>query len=114
MKIICAYVLINYEFFHVYYIDNSASYVELKGFLEESVVMCGFDHPHVLGLIGICLDPSNSPHLLLPFMENGDLYSYLKHKRDASGCSSKLDQYPQVGRVSLTNYFYLRCVCRKI
>ncbi len=44
--------------------------------------MCGFDHPHVLGLIGICLDPSNSPHLLLPFMENGDLRTYLKNRRE--------------------------------
>ena len=75
--------------------DSSASYVELKGFLEESVVMCGFDHPHVLGLIGICLDPSNSPYLLLPFMENGDLRTYLKNKRDAGGLLD-VSEYPQV------------------
>ena len=43
--------------------------------------MSNLDHPHVLGLIGICLDPSNSPFLLLPFMKNGDLKTYLKNKR---------------------------------
>ena len=76
-------------------LGSSASYVELKGFLEESVVMCGFDHPHVLGLIGISLDPSNSPHLLLPFMKNGDLRTYLKNKRDADGIIY-ISEYPQV------------------
>ena len=44
--------------------------------------MCGFDHPNVLGLVGICLDSSNSPYLLLPFMENGDLKYFLKKKRE--------------------------------
>ena len=50
--------------------------------------MCGFDHPHVLGLIGICLDPSNSPHLLLPFMKNGDLRTYLRNRREKSTSDS--------------------------
>ena len=44
--------------------------------------MCDFDHPHVLGLVGICLDDSNSPYLILPYMENGDLKNYLKSKRE--------------------------------
>ena len=62
--------------------------------------MCGIDHPHVLGLIGICLDPSNSPYLLLPFMENGDLRTYLKNKRDKGGVSH-IDEYPQVIRKNM-------------
>ncbi len=68
--------------------------MELKGLLEESVIMCGFDHPHVLGLIGISLDPSNSPHLLLPFMENGDLRTYLKNRRKNPSFTDK--QYIKV------------------
>ncbi len=72
--------------------------MELKGFLEESAIMCGFDHPHVLGLIGICLDPSNSPHLLLPFMENGDLKKYLLSKRTSN--SSFINNYPKVRKIT--------------
>jgi len=75
--------------------DSLASYSELKGFLEESVIMCDFNHPHVLGLVGISLDPNNTPHLLLPYMENGDLRSYLKNKRDGENIS-QMDSFPKV------------------
>jgi serine/threonine protein kinase len=34
-------------------------------------------------LIGICLDAGPSPYLVLPFMENGSLRSYLKK----NGCN---------------------------
>ena len=74
--------------------DSSASYSELKGFLEESTLMCEFNHPHVLGLIGISLDSNHSPYLLLPFMENGDLREFLKNKRGNSMCN--ITSYPPV------------------
>lgn len=56
--------------------------------------MCGFDHPNVLGLVGISLDQSNSPYLLLPYMENGDLKRFLKKKR--VGKDSCDMNYPEV------------------
>ena len=62
--------------------DSTGSYTELKGFLEESTLMYRFDHPNVLGLVGICFDDSNSPYLILPFMDNGDLKGFLKMKRE--------------------------------
>ena len=55
--------------------------------------MCNFDHPHVLGMVGICLDENNSPYLLLPFMLNGDLRNFLKKKREVGTSSAT---YPQV------------------
>ncbi len=59
-----------------------SSYSDMKGFLMESALMSTFDHPHVLGLVGICLDSEKrSPYLVLPFMENGDLKSYLRDLR---------------------------------
>ena len=64
---------------------DCASYVELKGFLLESTLMNTFHHPHVLGLIGISLNNCfRSPYLVLPFMENGDLRTFLKNKRDVA------------------------------
>ena len=69
-------------------------YRELKAFVEESALMCSFDHPHVLGMVGICLDTVQSPYLLLPYMANGDLRTFLKNKRDTSKPSDTA--YPEV------------------
>ena len=44
--------------------------------------MSSFDHPNVLTLIGVCLDGGPAPYLVMPFMFNGNLLSYLKNKRD--------------------------------
>jgi len=40
-------------------------------------------HPNVLGLLGVCLETENGlPYIVLPFMVNGDLKSYLRSKRN--------------------------------
>ena len=45
---------------------------------QEADIACSLDHPNVLPLIGICFDASNQQlKLVLPFMVNGDLASYL-------------------------------------
>ena len=49
--------------------------------IEESIKMMAFDHPHVLNLIGICVDGGPSPYIVMPFMANGSLLSYLKNHR---------------------------------
>ena len=69
-------------------------YRELKAFIEESALMCSFDHPHVLGMVGICLDTAQSPYLLLPYMANGDLRTFLRNKRDTAKSSDT--GYPEV------------------
>ena len=40
-----------------------------------------FDHPNVLSLVGVCLDAGPAPYVVLPFMANGSLLSYLKKER---------------------------------
>ena len=40
-----------------------------------------FEHPNVLKLIGLCLDGGPAPYVIMPFMENGSLLSYLKEER---------------------------------
>ena len=57
--------------------------------------MCSFNHPHVLGMVGICLDSSQSPHLILPFMEHGDLRTFLRNKREMATKSTDTG-YPEV------------------
>ena len=43
--------------------------------------MIQFDHPNVLALIGVCLDGGPAPYIVMPFMSNGSLLSYLKKFR---------------------------------
>ena len=85
-------IKINCASFH----PDCASYDELKAFLLESALMCTFDHPHVLGLIGICFKTNQrSPYLILPYMKNGDLRTYLKGSRDNAATSTDTG-YPDV------------------
>ena len=49
-----------------------------------------FDHINVLGLIGICLNtPDRIPFIVLPYMANGDLSTFLRNKR-SGWTSSKM------------------------
>nr|CAB3263366.1 uncharacterized protein LOC780869 [Phallusia mammillata] len=56
---------------------------DIEKFLREGVMMRGLDHPNVLSLLGVCMDADmehrkTSPLIVLPFMENGDLRTYLR------------------------------------
>ena len=44
--------------------------------------MSTLNHPNVLTLMGVCLDGGPAPFLVMPFMFNGSLLSYLKKERD--------------------------------
>ena len=49
--------------------------------MNEIIKMQEFDHPHVLPLIGVCLDTGPGVSMVLPFMTNGSLKDYLKKER---------------------------------
>ena len=42
-----------------------------------------FCHQNVMNLLGVCLDAGPTPYIVLPFMENGDLLSYIKKHRES-------------------------------
>ena len=44
--------------------------------------MSSLDHPNVLTLIGMCVDGGPAPYIVMPFMFNGSLLSYLKKERE--------------------------------
>ena len=48
-----------------------------------------FDHPNVLNLIGVCLDGGPAPFIIMPFMTNGSLLTYLKKNRATLVVSSE-------------------------
>ena len=65
--------------------------------------MKDFQHPNVLGLLGVVFDtPDGVPYLVLPFMKNGNLKDYLKSRRVEA---SDIDTLPQV---SITMF---RAIC---
>ena len=43
--------------------------------------MKSFSHLNVLPLIGICLDPIEAPCIVMPFMNEGSLLSYLRREK---------------------------------
>ena len=49
--------------------------------MEESIKMKQFDHLNVLNVIGVCVDAGPAPYVIMPFMANGSLQSYLKKER---------------------------------
>ena len=57
--------------------DNS-----VEQLLQECAKMSAFDHPNVLTLIGVCLDGGPAPYIVMPFMHNGNLLSYLSKEKD--------------------------------
>ena len=40
-----------------------------------------FNHPNVMTLIGVCLNAGPAPYIVMPFMANGSLLSYLRKER---------------------------------
>ena len=63
-------------------LTDLSSKKELRSLLNESLLMKRFDHPNIVGLLGVSFDtPDGYPYLILPFMANGNIRDYLKDKR---------------------------------
>ena len=49
--------------------------------MKESEKMQGFEHPHILNIIGVCVDAGPAPYIVMPFMANGSLLAYIKKEK---------------------------------
>ena len=60
-----------------------------------------FHHPNVLPLLGVCIDYNDEDVLkiIMPFMANGDLKTFLKGSRVEP---NNTDQYPKVSYDTVT------------
>ena len=65
-------------------------FVLLKGFfdqktaadmMKESAKMQNFQHPHVLNIIGVCVDAGPAPYIIMPYIANGSLLAYIKKEK---------------------------------
>ena len=59
--------------------------------------MVKFDHPNVLNLIGVCLDGGPAPFIIMPFMANGSLLTYIKKNRQELVVSQDCKDNENVG-----------------
>lgn len=59
-----------------------------RAFLEEGLMMKDFKHKNVLTLLGVSFDPTGLPMVVIPFMKNGDLLTYI---RDDANCPTVKD-----------------------
>lgn len=77
---------------------------KLEAFLEEAVIMKDFDHLNVLSLYGVVIR-NNEPHVILPYMENGDLKNYVKNEDNVLSIGDLLNFGLQIakGMVYLSN-----------
>ena len=67
----------------------------MKDLVTESTIMKTFDHPNVLPLLGVCIDYDDEDILkiVMPFMANGDLKTFLKDSRVSP---NNTHEYPKV------------------
>ena len=49
-------------------------------FIEEAYTMQSFNHLNVLSLTGVCIGLFQTPCIVMPFMSNGSLLSYLRRE----------------------------------
>ena len=59
------------------FIHNEA----VQELFSECLKMKNLNHPRVMTLKGVCLDGGPVPYIVLPYMTNGSLLSYLKKER---------------------------------
>ena len=75
----CCYLQLLYDNATLGFYDKST----VRELMKECSKMYKFDHPNVLTLKGVCLDGGPAPYIIMPFMANGSLVSYLHKKRDS-------------------------------
>ena len=54
---------------------------DVQNMMGEVLKMQSFNHPHVMTLIGVCLDAGPGLALVMPYMANRSLLAYLKKER---------------------------------
>ena len=77
----------------------------MKDLVAESSIMKTFHHPNVLPLLGVCIDYDDEDILkiVMPFMANGDLKTFLKDSRVSP---NNTHEYPKVCNMLVKHCMY--------
>ena len=54
---------------------------DVRSVVSEVSQMQDLSHPNVMSLIGVCVDSSQGPSIIMPYMANGSVLDYLKKER---------------------------------
>ena len=74
---------------------------------EESQTMAKFDHPNVMKLVGVAIsEVQQTLYVVMPFMSQGSLLSYLKKYRECFTVESEEDK-DMVKKRDLSLFFNL-------
>ena len=63
---------------------------DVHNMTDEIQKMKLFDHPNVMTLIGVCVSIGGGPAIIMAYMENGSLLSYLR--KDKKNITTSDDQ----------------------
>lgn len=81
------------SFLNAFFIESlAADVLAARKFYEEALLMRDFDHVHILRLIGIAQDDDGLPLVVLPFMQNGDLLTYIRCGDNVSTIAHNVDK----------------------
>lgn len=69
--------------------ENNPRAIDIQAFIDEAFIMKDFNHPRVLKLLGICLGLDDMPLVVLPFLQRGDLLTFLRDEHNVSIMFSK-------------------------
>ncbi len=72
---------------------------DVQSMVCEVNKMQDFDHPHVMSLIGVCVDAGPGIAIVMPYMANGSLIGYLKRERS----SLELDDDCEIDQVGIAS-----------
>ena len=65
--------------------DKEMSFEDLENFLAEGTLMIDFKHENVLSLVGVVYEQGDRPFIVLPYMDNGDLCTFVRRHDVVSG-----------------------------
>ncbi|XP_064398654.1 hepatocyte growth factor receptor-like isoform X2 [Halichondria panicea] len=76
---------------------------DVQSMVCEVNKMQDFDHPHVMSLIGVCLDAGPGIAIVMPYMANGSVIGYLKRERSSLELDDdcEIDQVLEVRKLLL-------------
>ncbi|XP_064383417.1 uncharacterized protein LOC135332039 isoform X3 [Halichondria panicea] len=82
---------------------------DVQSMVCEVNKMQDFDHPHVMSLIGVCLDAGPGIAIVMPYMANGSLFDYLKRERN----NLELDDDCEIDQILAVRKLLLK-ICHQI
>ena len=67
---------------YIHLLQGDFNQVDVDRLVEEGLKMNLFQHAHVMGLIGVCLNSGTAPYIIMQYMDNGNLHEYLMKERE--------------------------------